>query len=226
MIIYGFGGCNDDIVYLEKYLDGKGMDTHVLTLAGHGGTKLDLHGTSHLDWLESARRETSEIAKSYGSVNLIGFSMGGLLGIHLSSIAGVGKLVLVNMPIYCWNFGVITRSVINDLRTGERENISYYMKNSGKYTAKSIIDFLKLLHMSKRIIEDVNCECFILQCYEDEIVHHKSADYIKDKLGSNAKLQYYEGGFHQVFVKALDIRDAVCEDIYNFLAGEQRHDNN
>jgi len=217
VIIYGFGGCNDDIAYLEKYLEDRGMDTYVLTLAGHGGTKQDLHDTSHLDWLESARREASEIAKGYDKVNLLGFSMGGLLGIHLSEMGKEGKLVLINTPIYCWNFGVITRSVIDDLRSGGRENISYYMKNSGKYSAKSIIDFLKLLHMSKNIISGVERECLILQCIDDEIVHHKSADYIKEKLGDGAKLRYYDGGFHQIFVKALDVRDTVCEDIYRFL---------
>ena len=221
VIIYGFGGCVDDIAHLKRYLEDRGMATHVLTLAGHGGTKMDLHGTSHIDWLESAARETAEIAKNYDTVNLIGFSMGALIGINLSSLIGKGKLVLINMPIYCWNFGVITRSVINDLRSGERDNISYYMKNSGKYTAKSIIDFLKLLHKSKRILPEVARESIILQCYEDEIVHHKSAEYIKDNIGGSAKLRYYEGGFHQVFVKALDIRDTVCQDIYNFLADKE-----
>ena len=217
MIIYGFGGTNEDIAHLEAYLENKGMDTHVVTLAGHGGTKWDLHKTSHMDWLESAKRETADIAKNYDKVNLVGFSMGGLLSLHLSDIVQDGKIVLINTPIYCWNLGVITRSVISDLRSGERDNISYYMKNSGKYSAKSIIDFFKLLHMSKRMLTKTSRECLVLQCMEDEIVHHKSGDYLKDKLGENAKLKYYDGGFHQVFVKAVDIRDDLCEDIYSFL---------
>jgi len=217
VIIYGFGGQTEDIAYLEKYLRDKGRKTYVLTLAGHGGTKDDLHNSSHLDWIESARAETAEIAKGHARVNLIGFSMGGLLGIHLSSVIDEGKLVLINTPIYCWNIGVITRSVINDLRTGEMENISYYMKNSGKYTAKSIIDFLKLLHMSKGMLLGVKRDSLILQCIDDEIVRHKSADFIKEKIGGIAEMKLYEGGFHQVFVKALDIRDAVCEDICRFI---------
>ncbi|MCL2853443.1 MAG: alpha/beta fold hydrolase [Defluviitaleaceae bacterium] len=224
VLIYGFGGQGGDIAHLREYLDSRGRTTHMLTLAGHGGTKEDLHNTSHLDWLDSARKETAEIARSYARVNLLGFSMGGLLGIHLCEMERVNKLVLINTPIYCWNFGVITRSVISDLRSGGMENISYYMKNSSKYTAKSIIDFFKLLHATKGLLPSVVRDNIILQCIDDEIVHHRSADFIKEKIGGASQMKFYKGGFHQVFVKAPDIRDGMCEDIYQFLGQSAKTD--
>ena len=45
--------------------------------------------------------------------------------------------------------------------------------------------------------------------------------YIQSKLPLYARVQYYEGGCHQVFMKAVELRDAVCGDIYEFLLSDE-----
>ena len=221
LIIHGFGGTTNEIMYLQEYLQKQGLNTQAITLAGHGGTKMDLHNSSHTDWLNSAKTEIAKLEGMYGKINLIGFSMGGLISASLSTLFKIDKIVFINTPIYFWNMKIIVKQVINDLRSGGRDNISYFRNSVFRVSPKSSIDFLRLLAKTKRILKNVQAQSLILQCTDDETVHCKSAKYLKTKLGKNALLRCYEGGCHQVFIKAVDIRDAFCDDIFCFLTEKQ-----
>lgn len=216
-IIHGFSGSTKEIIYLKNYLNHQGLNAHTITLAGHGGTRKDLYRTSHIDWLNSAEIEIARLRKQYRRINLVGFSMGGLISANLSTIYDVDKLVLVNTPVYVWNMRVIFKQILNDLRNGERENIEYFKKGMSIVSPKSSIEFFKILNKSKKIFNQVPSQSFIMQCLEDETVHYRSAEYIKNELGERAQVRYYNGGCHQVFLRNTSIRDAFCHEIYNFL---------
>ncbi|MCL2576746.1 MAG: alpha/beta fold hydrolase [Defluviitaleaceae bacterium] len=217
VIIHGFGGTTNEITYLQEYLDKQGINTHTIVLAGHGGTKRDLHKTSHMDWIKSAETEISKLRDEYSKINLIGFSMGGLISANLSALFKIDKIVFINTPIYLWNLKISAKNIITDLRSGGMEYISFFRDSVSKVSPKSGIDFLRFLRKAKRVIKSVQSKCIILQCTEDETVHYRSAKYLKDKLGEKALLRYYKGGCHNVFLNATDIRDSFCDDIYHFL---------
>ena len=216
VIIHGFGGSTKEIMYLKEYLDGNGLAIQTITLAGHGGTKKDLHKTSHKNWLESAEAEIAKLSTQYGKINLIGFSMGGLISANIALSQKINKLVFVNTPIYFWNLKLIAKRVFTDLRSGGNENIAYFRKSVGGVSIKSAIEFLRILSKTKKILNTLQTQSLILQCTEDETVHYKSAEYLKSKL-KNTRLKYYEGGHHQIFLKAIDLRDEFCGEILNFL---------
>jgi len=220
VIIHGFTGNKEDVEYLREYLDTRGLATHCVALAGHGGTKQELSKSSHKDWISSAQAEVAELTKTYTKVNLIGFSMGGLIGINLCTKFDTGKVVLVNTPIYFLNVQATARRIISDILSGGRENIDFYRKNAAKVSPKSSIDFIKIVLQSIKVLERADHKCIILQCINDEIIHYKSANYLKNKLGENALLRYYEGGQHKIFMVEESLRDDMCEDIYLFLTGD------
>ena len=217
IIIHGFGGTTAEVQYLNDFLAGRGLNTRLVVLAGHGGTKSDLHKTSHIDWLKSAYVEVAKLKKEYGEINLIGFSMGGLIAANIAERLKVRNLVFINTPIYFWNVGLIIKNILSDLRDRKRENIDYFRKSVFNVSFKSSIEFLRILFKTKRRLHYIRTKSLILQCREDETVRHKSAQYIKRKLGKNARLTLYEGGCHQIFTKSPILRDAVCADIYNFI---------
>ena len=217
VIIHGFGGSADEIEYLAQYLRAKGLDIRTVSLAGHGGTKRELAGSSYPDWINSVKNSINELAVEYQNINLIGFSLGGLLSAHFASIDSVKKVVFINTPIYLWNIKLILRDFIHDIHGGKFSKIDYYRKSVSSVSIKSGIDFLIVLGKTKKMFASVSKPSLILQCKNDETAYYKSAVFIKEKIGISATLLYYDGGCHQVFTAAVDLRDKVCADIYNFL---------
>ena len=217
VIIHGFGGSTNEIEYLAEYLQAKGLDIHTVSLAGHGGTKRELTGSSYTDWLKSVKNSIDELTAKYQSINLIGFSLGGLLSAHFASLDCVKRVVFINTPIYLWNINLILRDFINDIHAGRSNKIDYYRKSISSVSIKSGIDFLVILEKTKKIFASVSKPSLILQCKNDETAYYKSAVFIKEKIGISANMLYYDGGCHQVFTAAVDLRDKVCVDIYKFL---------
>jgi len=217
LVIHGFGGDINEIDYLVKYLQAEGFDTYAVSLAGHGGTKKELTASSYVDWIESVKKEIEELTPKYKNINLIGFSLGGLICIHFASMPEINKVVFINTPIYFWNVKVIIKDIISDIRNKKTDKISYYQKSIFGVSLKSSIDFLKILRQTKKMFKDVLKPSLILQCIDDESVRFKSAEYIKKKIGRFANIHYYDGGCHQVFNVSIGLRDLICNDICKFL---------
>jgi len=216
LLIHGFNGNPDELGYLNKYLREKGLDTRTVLLEGHGDTKKALRKSSHTSWIGSAERIIAELTQEYEYITLIGFSMGGLICANLASMPGIDKIIFINTPIYFWNLKIILGDVVKGLFNRSFVKISYYKKSVFGVSIKSSIDFLRILAKSKRKLKDIQNQSLIIQCKNDESVHFKSAKYIKNKIGGNAELRYYDGGCHQVFDDA-GLRDLVCDDIYEFI---------
>jgi len=224
IIIHGFGGNPGELAYLTDFIRTKGLNTHVVTLAGHGGTRKQLAATNHEDWIQSVKIEIKKLMDSYDKINLVGFSMGGLIAVNMVSIFGkdkIGKVVFINTPIYFWNLKIIAKDVLGNIAGRRKGKISYYVNAASKTGIKSGINFLKIRSQTKRLLKNAKGDympvSLILQCTHDESVRYKSAKYLKAKLGPSAHLKCYEGGCHQVFARTLHLRDIVCDDICNFI---------
>ncbi|MCL1791297.1 MAG: alpha/beta fold hydrolase [Peptococcaceae bacterium] len=217
LLIHGFGGGHKEMEYLENHLQDQGLQTHSVLLAGHGSNKKVLKKSSHLDWLNSVNQAAVELAQTYEKVNLIGFSMGGLLAVSSASLPQIHKIVLINTPIYFWNLRIIVKDIVRNIRDRETEKINFYMKAIRSVSIKTDLDFLKVLSESKKKLKTIHNQTLILQCRHDESAHFKSAKYIKKRIGNHAYLKYYDGGCHMVLLTASELRDSVCHDIHRFL---------
>jgi len=216
VIIHGFAGSIEEIKYLWEFLQKRGIDVRIVSLAGHGGTKKDLTASTHTDWIKSVDEVISELAPN--KVDIIGFSMGGLISVQFAAMTHVNKLVFINTPIYFWNIKVIVADIIGSIFRRQFERIAYYKRSVLGVSIKSSIEFLRILSSSKRRFVYIRNPSLILQCKGDESVWPDSAEYIKRKIGVSASLRYYSGGRHQVFSDtSIEYRDSVCEDIYKFL---------
>ena len=216
VIIHGFGGTTKEVQYLCDFLSTRGIVTHTVSLAGHGGTKKDLSATSHLEWIQSAEKAVAKLAPQ--KVDLIGFSMGGLICAHLAGASHVDKLVFVNTPIYFWNIKVILSDIIGGIFRRQFERIAYYTKSVSRVSIKSSLDFLRILSSSKKKFAHICKPSLVIQSKNDETVWPSSAEYIRRKIGKPTRLKYYGGGHHQLFSDmAAEFRDPACEDIYRFL---------
>lgn len=220
LVVHGFAGSPEEIEYLVAYLRAEGFDAHTVLLRGHGGTKRDLARSNHEDWIASVREAADALKKEYRRIVFLGFSMGGLICLHFADAPETDGLVLVNTPIYFWNLRIIAGDVLGAVLKGRPERWAYYKESVRGVSLKSGIDFLKILSASKRAMGTVGKPTLVAQCMDDESAHHKSARYIKEKLGPQARERYYDGGRHQVFGEPSEIRERLCEDICRFLREE------
>ena len=220
LIIHGFGGGPEETAFLETYLKTKELDTYSVLIYGHGGSKKDLKSSNCADWIASVESFISSLRQKYARIVLLGFSMGGLLSIYVANTPQIDKIVLVNTPIFFWNMKIILKDIAITIKNPRSEKLNYYMESITKTSLKSGIDFLHLLHKTKKKIEKVKKPTLIIQCKGDESVHYKSGRYIKNKMGDDATLRYYDGGCHQVFIKSPEVRETVCDCIYDFIRSE------
>jgi len=217
LIIHGFGGSIHEIEYLAAYLKDRGFDTYTVLLAGHGKSKKELSASSYRDWIQSVKTSIDGLTGEYECINLLGFSLGGLICAHFASLEQVKRIVFINTPVYLWNVKLIVQDITHGLYHGKPEKISYYKKSVGNVSVKSGVDFLRMLNKTKKLFQAIPRPSLILQCKGDETAYYKSAEFIKGKIGRGANILYYDGGCHQVFKDAPELRDRLCGDIYKFL---------
>ena len=221
IIIHGFAGGFQEIEPLYDFLSAKGLNVHSILLAGHGGTRKELKSFSYSDWINSAVKQVKNIKKKYDGeteINLIGFSMGGLICANLTDFFDVQKIAFVNTPFYFWDLKLITKNIFSDVKHKEYTNINRYVNSTLKSPAKAMINFLRILRQTKEKFSSVcikRANPIILQCIDDDTVQSKSAEIIKDKIGESAKIIYYETGGHLIFLS--ETCEQVCNDIYEYL---------
>ncbi len=97
LLLHGFGGSPADCAPLTEALIRAGRSVCAPVLPGHGGdSPRDLAGVGGLDWLNAARHHLGELETRWGVVDVVGFSLGGLLAMRLAAETSVRRLVLVN----------------------------------------------------------------------------------------------------------------------------------
>ena len=223
IIIHGFGGTTGDVAHLEDFMSTEGLLVHVPLLAGHGGRKKELAASTPAEWIESVRIEIAKHLESHDKVNLLGFSMGSFIAVHLAAEYGaekIGKIVLINTPIHFWN----TKVIAKDLAAREKGSLTSYVNKAVSKGIKSGMDFLSMLSNTKKTLSDANLmrimpATLIVQSANDETVRPKSAEYIRLKMGDIAQVKYYENVSHHIFTKNIDFRDTICQDICDFIKG-------
>lgn len=196
LLIHGFAGSRCEIDSLVSKLNEYGFLTSVPLLAGHEASCRELARAKHSDWIQSVLAAYDDLEKSCNNLVVIGFSMGGLLGIQLCQVHKIQALVLINTPIFYWN---IKRIILN-LRRDFRFYAKKYLTSSvNTPPLPALIQFITLLHKTKPLLTNIQCTSIIIQTLDDDTVKPKSANYIDSKIVGPKILKTYPSGGHLVF---------------------------
>ena len=191
LLIHGFTGGPYEILPLANHLFGLGFEVEIPTLPGHGQHPIKLEEVIYQDWIRASEEAYLRLAKRCKRVVLIGFSMGGLLCIHLASRYDVKGLVTMSTPVYLYDFKKMIANFIQEHKRGKRGLPFAYIKRAIQTPFSAFKEFLYLVRITKKILGDVKQPVLILQGLRDDTVRVESARYLYDHFNSSKKRIFY-----------------------------------
>lgn len=93
LLIHGYSGSPDELRGMGASLADAGYTVHGPLLAGHGGAPADMFGVRWEDWLASASAGLRLLREHCHEVFICGFSVGGLLALHLAAREPIAGLI-------------------------------------------------------------------------------------------------------------------------------------
>jgi carboxylesterase len=215
-IIHGFSGGPFEVKPLADYLEQYGYITCCPTLAGHDSGSGKLSRSTCLDWIHSAEEAFTEFASRCDMIIIIGFSMGGLIGVYLADKFGVDALVTISTPVYCLDYKQFAINWREIIRLRDREKLQRYIDGMGRLSLRAVLNFRKLVYLLKSKVQDIRCPLLVIQGKKDDTVKWISAYYIYDNAGTREKeIQLFPKSGHVI---CLDCeRQLVCIRIHQFI---------
>ena len=194
LVIHGFSRDVTDILPLAKSLHEDGYEVECPTLEGHGATRRQLAKSTRHDWLRSAEEAYRRLSRRADKIVVIGFSMGGLLAFHLTSVYPVELVITLNTPYKYWNVKQAIRYLREDFPTHARR----YLQGIGNIPFRSAVQFLMLLSETKSLLPQISVPCVLLQSKLDDTAHAVSANLIAEsiKQAQSVQINWYEHSNH------------------------------
>ena len=216
LIIHGFAGNLEEIEPLNTALIEQGFITSCPILSGHMTTKSDMASANYSQWLQDGENAFLELKKSCHQIFVIGFSMGGLVGVHIASEHKIAGLVTLNAPIYHWDLKIVTKNIFKDMKNSNLNHIKRYINAGINIPLPSMLNFKMLVAKVKGELPNIKCPILIAQGLDDDTVHKKSAAYILTHIGSSYKqLIHYDSSNHLI-CHSQDFSD-LRDDILKFI---------
>ncbi|MHA6253021.1 alpha/beta hydrolase [Oceanobacillus sp. CAU 1775] len=222
LLIHGYTGGPYEIGPLAEYLDEQtDWQIEVPTLPGHG-KELDLKDVSFEDWIKAAENALEKLTKTYDTIYIVGFSMGGMIAAYLAAKYNVTKLVLLATAGKYLDFKQIRldiHEVIKDSVRGELENnmiYNHYKKKLGQVPLKANFEFLKLVNFTRPYLKEIDAPVLIAHGQQDGVVPYKTAYYLDKEIHSEHKeIVLLDRSRHLLCLG--DDKDTVNTMVYDFL---------
>ncbi|MDF2964170.1 MAG: esterase/lipase [Paenibacillus sp.] len=180
---------------LAEHLSRAGTICHVPVLPGHDPELRTLGQVQWDDWLKAAALEASKLTERYGTIDLVGFSMGGLLSAYIANRFPVRKLVLLNAAVFYFS----PLRFMKDLARRARSNDWTHWNGKMKKTPwKATIQFMELNKQMRPELPKITVPTFIAQGEQDHIIHPRSARYLYRKLQGEKEIHFFPDSRHMI----------------------------
>ena len=228
LLIHGFTGSPPEMRWLGAYLAERGIRVNGIRLAGHGTQPEELNHLTWKDWLSSASEGLDRLKRNGRKVVVVGFSMGGLLGMHLCAAnpEQVAGLVVISSPIFFRDRRIhlipLVRHVVRWHRVGRSNNdpeiqTRYFAYR--RYPLIAVDHLLDLMRVTRTVLPSVRTPALIMHGLRDRIIHPKSARYIFNNIASASKqVVWWRNSGHGVVFDTE--REQVSRRVLEFVSSE------
>jgi len=194
LLLHGFTGGPYELQPLADHLESRGWTCALPTLPGHDGPLRDLYRTRYEEWVLGAAAKAAEMTERYGSFDLVGFSMGGLIAAYLANRFPVRRLALLSAAVHYVSPARFFRNAVRVMRGG-----ALWKERSKRDTPiGAVIEFTKLVRTLKPEISRLTTPTFIAHGELDEVVHPRSAIYIASRVKGEKTMTVYPHSRHLI----------------------------
>lgn len=180
LVLHGFGDTPQSVAFLAGYLASRGWHVRVPLLPGHGRTLRSMGRATAAGWVDHASAELARLRGSFGTVVLVGQSMGGalatilaardpsppaivLLAPYLGMPAGVRWLARSHLawsPVVPFLSSASERSILD---AEERARSLAY----GAVSGAALRQLLEVVERARRAAPDVTAPLLLVQSRRD-----------------------------------------------------------
>lgn len=204
LCIHGLLSDPSDFNYILNSIKNKYNQVELIDLPGHGINQ-DIFNSQKV--LEFVLNKYDNLSKKYEKIDIIGFSMGGVLASYISAKRNVNKLILLAPAFNYINLSNYKMNIIKKSKP--------YFKHKKLITKiKYSFVFIRLVHKIKKQLYKINCPICIIWGEDDFLVSKKSGDYLFDLTNNNFK-SYVTLKNHNHY--NILCSDNVCNIILSFL---------
>jgi carboxylesterase len=231
LLIHGFSGSPAEMRGLGEYLAERGVRVEGVGLAGHGTDPAHLRYLTWRDWLHTAAEGLERARHGGRRVTIAGFSMGGLLGLHLclANPNLVSRIVTMSSPIFfrdrrihlipvaqhIWKWHQVKRVSHNRDPQAHTRYVSYR-----RYPLVAVDRLLNLMRATRRILPKVETPALVMHGLHDRVIHPRSALYIHRRIGSREKeLVWWRNSGHGLVFDSE--REDVWARVHEFIEREE-----
>ncbi|MDR3426150.1 MULTISPECIES: alpha/beta hydrolase [Silvimonas] len=245
LLVHGLGGTQYDLGSLHKILKKAGVDTHTLTLPGHGTQPEDLLDVVAEDWLAAVEAQYHELAAQYETLHVMGMCLGSLIAVEVVKRVGhtKGKLIALAPPVFLdgwstpWYRGL--RYLVYKLPSLARkmkvvEEDPFGIKNDlvraivkAKFERGDNFHYawvpLACIRQVDRLrswvvqgLSAITCPTLVIHAREDELTSPRSAEFLVKEIGADhAQMIIVENSYHMICVD--NDRDQVAIEVLRHL---------
>ncbi|MGI2328889.1 alpha/beta hydrolase [Planococcus sp. YIM B11945] len=228
LCIHGFTGGPFEVQPFADFIEAQtDWIVKVPTLPGHGEMLSLKKGTAE-QWMMEAEIALRQLKKQASRIIIVGFSMGGLIALHLASRYKIDRLVLlsaaakyISAPQLLKEAKSVVKNAVKG-KLGENRFLHMYKYKWTHTPPRAIVEFLRVVDMVKPYYGKIQTPVCIVQGGQDGIVPVSAAQFIYDQLGSAEKrLIHSETGRHLICYS--DDCDDWFKEVLDFMKSEREN---
>ncbi len=197
LFVHGFGGAPYELKPLyEEINQSTDWILKFPILPGHSEQE-SLEGRQFEEWIQKAEENLQELSNTCETINLIGYSMGGMIAAYLSTKYKVDKLILLSTSAHYIDTGQIAKDLWKMIKDGmqgdltENDMFQRYIQRLGSAPMSASIQFQKLVNELRPCFQKVYVPSLIVQGGEDGLLPPKSAEFIYESIPAADKTLHF-----------------------------------
>jgi carboxylesterase len=217
LLIHGFTGTPQSLRLMGEYLSLEhGFTCLGIRLAGHATSPEDMANTTYLDWIASVEDGFDLLLGIVDNIYLAGLSMGGALGLLLSTRLPARGVIAMATPFdlgYDWRLkitGILTLFQPYLPKRSTPPGGDWYDKQAWQeyvsypcIPVRSVIQLRKLLDLMRTSLPSVTQPVLLMHSRQDEYPMKDSMSLIFDRLGTpNKEVLWLDGSGHVITLDA------------------------
>ena len=191
LLLHGFSGTPAEVRDLGARLHRLGYGVSGPILPGHSGEPRELEAIGVGDYLRAAEVAFDALRERHRVVHVVGFSMGGALGLYLAQNRQLDALVTINapleMPAHVQRSVPFVAKYAANAPLPVNPRALFGHPGYPAMPAHSVATFLDVLEYVRAGLAHLACPLLVLQGASDETVPASNADAIVRGSGSHAR---------------------------------------